>query len=118
MDELVFPKEIRVEELTATYGKITIEPLERGFGTTLGNSLRRVLLSSIPGAAVVRVHFAGKYHEYDTIAGVKEDVLEIILNLKSLALRLRGEEEKRLALEKTGPCEVRAADISLPPGWR
>jgi DNA-directed RNA polymerase subunit alpha len=116
MDELVFPKEIRVEELTATYGKITIEPLERGLGTTLGNSLRRVLLSSIPGAAVVRVNFAGKYHEYDTIAGVKEDVLEIILNLKSLALRLRGEEEKRLALEKTGPCEVRAADISLPPG--
>ena len=116
MDELVFPQEIRVEELTATYGKIIIEPLERGFATTLGNSLRRVLLSSIPGAAVVRVNFAGKYHEYDTIEGVKEDVLEIILNLKSLALRLHGDELKRLTLEVSGPRDVRAEDISLPPG--
>ncbi len=116
MDELVFPREIRVEELTATYGKIVIEPLERGFATTLGNGLRRVLLSSIPGAAVVRVNFSGKYHEYDTIEGVKEDVLEIILNLKSLALRLHGDEQKRLTIEASGPREVRAEDISLPPG--
>jgi DNA-directed RNA polymerase subunit alpha len=116
LDELVFPREIRVEELTATYGKIVIEPLERGFATTLGNGLRRVLLSSIPGAAVVRVNFSGKYHEYDTIEGVKEDVLEIILNLKSLALRLHGDEQKRLTIEASGPREVRAGDISLPPG--
>jgi len=116
VDELVFPQEIRVEELTATYGKIVIEPLERGFATTLGNSLRRVLLSSIPGAAVVRVNLSGKYHEYDTIEGVKEDVLEIILNLKSLALRLHGDELKRLTLEVSGPRDVRAEDISLPPG--
>jgi DNA-directed RNA polymerase subunit alpha len=116
LDELVFPREIRVEELTATYGKIVIEPLERGFATTLGNGLRRVLLSSIPGAAVVRVNFSGKYHEYDTIEGVKEDVLEIILNLKSLALRLHGDEQKRLTIEASGPREVRAEDISLPPG--
>ena len=116
MDELVFPTEIKVKELTETQGKIVIEPLERGFATTLGNSLRRVLLSAIPGAAVVRVNFAGKYHEYDTIEGVKEDVLEIILNFKDLALRLHGDDQKRLAIEKKGPCEVKASDISLPPG--
>jgi DNA-directed RNA polymerase subunit alpha len=116
MDELVFPQEIKVEELSEERGKIVLEPLERGFATTLGNSLRRVLLSSIPGAAVVRVNFAGKYHEYDTIEGVREDVLEIILNLKDLALRLHGEDLKRLTIEKSGPCEVTAADISLPPG--
>ncbi len=116
MDELVFPAEIKVKELTETHGKIVIEPLERGFATTLGNSLRRVLLAAIPGTAVVRVNFAGKYHEYDTIEGVKEDVLEIILNFKDIALRLQGDELKRLTIEKTGPCEVRAADITLPPG--
>jgi len=115
MDELVFPAEIKVEELTETQGKIVIEPLERGFATTLGNSLRRVLLSSIPGAAVARVNFAGKYHEYDTIEGVKEDVLEIILNFKEIALRLHGDEVKRLTIEKSGPSEIHAADISLPP---
>lgn len=116
MDELVFPQGIKTEELTPTYGKIVIEPLERGFATTLGNSLRRVLLASIPGAAVVRVNFAGKHHEYDTIEGVKEDVLEIILNIKDLALRLHGDELKRLILESKGPCEVTAIDISLPSG--
>ncbi len=118
MRELVFPQEIKVEELSPTRGKIAIEPLERGFATTLGNGLRRVLLSSIPGAAVVRVNFSGsgKHHEYDTIEGVKEDVLEVILNLKGLALRLHGDELKRLTLEKRGAGEVTAADIDLPPG--
>lgn len=116
MDELIFPQEIKTEELTPIYGKIVIEPLEHGFATTLGNSLRRVLLSSIPGAAVVRVNFAGKYHEYDTIEGVKEDVLETILNLKDLSLRLAGDDLKRLTIEKSGPCEVKAADILLPSG--
>jgi len=116
MDGLVFPKGIKTEELTPTYGKIVIEPLERGFAATLGNSLRRVLLASIPGAAVVRVNFAGKHHEYDTIEGIKEDVLEIILNIKDLALRLHGDELKRLTLERRGSCEVTAADISLPSG--
>jgi len=116
MVELVFPQGITTEELTETYGRIVIEPLERGFGTTLGNSLRRTLLSSIPGAAIVRVHFAGKYHEYDTIEGVREDVLEIILNLKDIAIRLAEDEGKRLTLEKKGPGEVTAADIDLPPG--
>ena len=116
MGELVFPAKIQVKELTETQGKIVIEPLERGFATTLGNGLRRVLLSAIPGAAVGRVNFAGKYHEYDTIEGVKEDVLEIILNFKDIALRLQGDDLKRLTIEKVGPCEVRAADITLPPG--
>jgi DNA-directed RNA polymerase subunit alpha len=116
MDELIFPKEIKVDELTETSGRFVIRPLERGFATTLGNSLRRVLLSAIPGAAVVRVRFAGQYHEYDTIEGVKEDVLEIILNIKDLALRLADDEMKRLSLEKKGRGEVTAADIDLPPG--
>lgn len=116
MDELVFPQGIKVEELTDTQGKISIEPLERGFATTLGNSLRRVLLSAIPGAAVVRVRFAGKYHEYDTIEGVREDVLEIILNFKSLSLRMKSDEIQRLTLTKKGPAVVTAADLDLPPG--
>jgi DNA-directed RNA polymerase subunit alpha len=84
--ELVKPK-IKVESLTPYRGLFVVEPLERGYGTTLGNALRRVLLSSIPGAAVTRVRFEGKYHEYDTIEGVKESVLEIILNLKEIAFR-------------------------------
>ena len=116
MDELVFPKSIKVEDLTDTSGTIVIEPLERGFGTTLGNALRRTLLTAIPGAAVVRVRFAGKYHEYDTIDGVKEDVLEIILNLKSLALRVHSDETQRITLAKKGSGEVTAADLDLPPG--
>jgi len=116
MDEVIFPDQIKVEELTETSGRIVIEPLEPGFGITLGNSLRRVLLSAIPGAAVVRVRFAGKYHEYDTIEGIKEDVLEIILNLKGLALRLHDDEVKRLTLEKKGTGAVTAADIKAPPG--
>lgn len=116
MEELVFPKQIVAEELTDTSGRLVIEPLERGFGTTLGNSIRRVLLSAIPGAAIVRVRFAGKYHEYDTIEGVKEDVLEIILNLKGISFRLHDGEMKRLTLEKKGPGEVTAADITLQPG--
>ncbi len=116
MDEVVFPKSIKVEELTETVGRIVIEPLERGFGTTFGNSLRRTLLTAIPGAAVVRVRFSGKYHEYDTIEGVKEDILEIILNLKSLALRLHGDELQRITLAKKGAGKVTAADLDLPPG--
>ena len=116
MQEIVFPQGIKTEELTDTYAKMVIEPLERGFATTLGNCLRRILLACIPGAAVVRVNFAGKHHEYDAIEGVKEDVLELILNIKDLGLRLRGDELERLALEKKGSGEVTAADIELPPG--
>jgi len=116
MDEVVFPKNVKVEELAETSGRIVIEPLERGFGTTLGNSLRRTLLTAIPGAAVVRVRFAGKYHEYDTIEGVKEDVLEIILNLKTLAFRMQGDEMQRIALTKKGAGTITGTDLDLPPG--
>lgn len=106
---------IQAQELSETYGRIVVEPLERGYGTTLGNALRRVLLSSIPGAAVVRVRFGGKYHEYDTIPGVKESLLEIILNLKELAIRTtQGDGLKRLMLIAEGQGEVTAAAIETP----
>ncbi len=96
-----------------TYGKFIVEPLERGYGTTLGNSLRRILLSSLPGAAVTSVKIDGILHEFSTIPGVKEDVTEIILNLKKLAIRLDGAEDtKRVLVNVTGPKEVTAADIS------
>ena len=88
-----------------------MEPLERGYGTTLGNSLRRILLSSLPGVAVTSVKIDGILHEFSTIPGVKEDVTEIILNLKKLAVRLTGENEKRVVINEVGPKEVTAADI-------
>ena len=93
------------------YGKFVVEPLERGYGTTLGNSLRRILLSSLPGVDVTSVKIDGILHEFSTIPGVKEDVTEIILNLKKLAVRLTGENEKRVVINEVGPKEVTAADI-------
>ena len=93
------------------YGKFIVEPLERGYGTTLGNSLRRVLISSLPGAAVTSVKIDGILHEFSTIPGVKEDVTEIILNLKKLAVRLNNETTKRVIINAVGPKEVTAADI-------
>ena len=93
------------------YGKFIVEPLERGYGTTLGNSLRRILLSSLPGAAVTSIKIDGILHEFSTIPGVKEDVTEIILNLKKLAVRLEGENTKRAIINAVGPKEVTAADI-------
>ena len=93
------------------YGKFVVEPLERGYGTTLGNSLRRILLSSLPGVAVTSVKIDGILHEFSTIPGVKEDVTEIILNLKKLAVKLNGENTKRVLTNAIGPKEVTAADI-------
>lgn len=93
------------------YGKFVVEPLERGYGITLGNALRRILLSSLPGAAVTSVKIDGVLHEFSTIPGVKEDVTEIILNLKKLAVRLNGESTKRVIINAVGPKEVTAADI-------
>lgn len=93
------------------YGKFVVEPLERGYGTTLGNALRRILLSSLPGAAVTSVKIDGILHEFSTILGVKEDVTEIILNLKKLAVRLEGESTKRAIINAVGPKDVTAADI-------
>ena len=93
------------------YGKFVVEPLERGYGTTLGNSLRRILLSSLPGVAVTSVKIDGILHEFSTIPGVKEDVTEIILNLKRLAVRVDGDDDRRAIINAVGPCEVTARDI-------
>ena len=98
-------------EEDSNYGKFVVEPLERGYGTTLGNSLRRILLSSLPGVAVTSVKIDGILHEFSTIPGVKEDVTEIILNLKRLAVKLNGENTKRVLINAIGPKEVTAADI-------
>lgn len=101
---------IFIEE-DANYGKFVVEPLERGYGTTLGNSLRRILISSLPGAAVTSVKIDGILHEFSTIPGVKEDVTEIILNLKKLAVKISGENTKRAIINVVGPKVVTAADI-------
>lgn len=94
-----------------SYGKYVIEPLERGYGTTLGNSLRRILLSSLPGTAVTTVNIAGIQHEFSTIPGVKEDVTEIILNIKRIIARLHCSGTKTVYIEAMGECEVTAGDI-------
>jgi DNA-directed RNA polymerase subunit alpha len=94
------------------FGKFVVEPLERGFGHTLGNSLRRVLLSSLPGVAVSSVHIEGVQHEFSTIPGVKEDVTEIILNLKSIACVMYSDSSKQLTIDVKGPCELTAGDIT------
>ena len=96
-----------------SYGKFVIEPLERGFGHTLGNALRRVLINSLPGAAVTSVNIEGVQHEFSTISGVKEDVTEIVLNLKCLALKLYSDQVKTLEVNAVGPCELTAADIRV-----
>ena len=96
-----------------SYGKFVIEPLERGFGHTLGNALRRVLINSLPGAAVTSVNIEGVQHEFSTIEGVKEDVTEIVLNLKCLAVKLYSDQVKTLEVNAVGPCELTAADIRV-----
>ncbi|GAA0304328.1 DNA-directed RNA polymerase subunit alpha [Gracilibacillus halotolerans] len=112
MIEIEKPK-IETVEISddATYGKFIVEPLERGYGTTLGNSLRRILLSSLPGAAVTSVQIEGALHEFSTIDGVVEDVTTIILNLKKLALRIYSDDEKVLEVDVQGEGKVTAADI-------
>ena len=95
----------------ASYGKYVIEPLERGYGTTLGNALRRIMLSSLSGTAATSIKIAGVQHEFSTIPGVKEDVTEIVLNVKSLLTKLHCEGTKTVYIEATGPCEVTAGDI-------
>ena len=104
---------IETAELAAdgTYGKIVVEPLERGYGVTLGNSLRRILLSSLPGYAITSVKIDGVLHEFSTIPGVKEDVTEIILNLKSVILKIHGEGPKTVYIDANGEGEVLAGDI-------
>jgi DNA-directed RNA polymerase subunit alpha len=108
--------QISEEEISPTRSKFTIEPLEPGFGYTLGNSLRRTLLSSIPGAAVTQIKIDGVLHEFSTIEGVKEDVTDIVLNLKELVIRSENEEPTTVYLRVTGPTDVTAGSIELPAG--
>ncbi|MBW7957785.1 MAG: DNA-directed RNA polymerase subunit alpha [Deltaproteobacteria bacterium] len=115
--ELIKPKKLEVEKdtLTPTYGKFVAEPLERGFGVTIGNALRRILLSSLQGAAITSVKIDGVLHEFSSIPGVKEDVSDIILNLKQVKLKLHGEGPKTLRMKSNGEGVLTAGDIITDP---
>jgi DNA-directed RNA polymerase subunit alpha len=110
--ELLTPRSIKVQQIGANTAHITFEPLEQGFGHTLGNTLRRILLSSILGSAITEVQIEGVLHEYSTIEGVNQDVVDILLNLKGVALRIHGKDHARLKISKTGPGVVTAGDIT------
>ncbi|RNE29174.1 DNA-directed RNA polymerase subunit alpha [Lacticaseibacillus paracasei] len=114
MIEFEKPNITKVDEST-NYGKFVVEPLERGYGTTLGNSLRRILLSSLPGAAISSIQVDGVLHEFSTIDGVLEDVTQIILNIKKLALKMNTDEDKNIEIDVNGPAKVTAADIVADP---
>jgi len=111
--EFLKPRIVNVQHVNATRAKVTLEPLERGFGHTLGNALRRILLSSMPGSAITEVEIANVLHEYTTIEGVQEDVLDILLNLKQVAIVMHTRDEATLRLQKKGPGQVLASDISV-----
>ena len=115
--DLIKPKQLEVEEktLTSTYGRFFAEPFERGFGQTIGNSMRRILLSSLMGGAIVAVRIKSILHEFSTVPGVTEDVADIILNLKEVRLRLNESEQQTLKIEAKGPGIVYAKDILAPP---
>ncbi len=113
--EFLFPSKVYWEERTKTYGRFVVEPLERGFGITLGNSLRRTLLSSIEGVAITGVKVYGAYHEFSALEGVQEDVLEIIANLKKVRFKMHNSDVELLYIKKKGEGVVYAKDISLPP---
>lgn len=113
VSELLKPRSIEVEKLGVNHARVTLEPLERGFGHTLGNALRRILLSSIPGAAITEAQITGVVHEYSAVEGVQEDVIDILLNLKNVAIRMNARESATLKLTKTGTGPVTAADIQL-----
>ena len=110
MIEFEKPNITKIDE-NKDYGKFVIEPLERGYGTTLGNSLRRVLLASLPGAAVTSINIDGVLHEFDTVPGVREDVMQIILNIKGIAVKSYVEDEKIIELDVEGPAEITAGDV-------
>ncbi len=111
--ELIRPKSLAVdrETLTKTYGRFTVEPLEKGYGVTLGNSLRRILLSSLPGSAVIAAHIEGMQHEFSSVSHVREDGSDIVLNLKQVALKLQEGSRRTVSVQKKGPCQVVARDI-------
>ncbi|MBT3060401.1 MAG: DNA-directed RNA polymerase subunit alpha [Candidatus Thiodiazotropha sp.] len=111
--EFLKPRIVNVQPITATRAKVTLEPLERGFGHTLGNALRRILLSSMPGSAITEVEISDVLHEYTTIEGVQEDVLDVLLNLKQVAIIMHTRDEATLKLQKKGPGQVLASDITL-----
>lgn len=113
LSDLLKPRLVDVQPVSDTCARIALEPLDRGFGHTLGNALRRVLLSSMPGSAVVEVEIDGVLHEYTTIEGVQEDVTDVLLNLKGLAIKMHARDEAVLTLNKKGPGTVTAGDISL-----
>src|SRR3989338_6631348 len=116
--DLIKPKKLEVDEkgLTSNYGKFYAEPFERGFGQMIGNSLRRILLSSLMGAAIVSVRIKGILHEFSTIRGITEDVTDIILNLKEVRLKLHDTEQQTLKIEAKGPRTIQAKDIAAGPG--
>ena len=116
-ETLIKPKALEVEEetLTPTYGRFHVEPLERGFGITIGNSLRRILLSSLQGAAVTAVRMKGVLHEFSTLHGVREDVTDIILNIKELLVKLHSDGPETLRLKADKPGVVKARDIQVNP---
>lgn len=108
--------EVKEYDESKHYGKFVFEPLERGFGTTIGNALRRVLLSSLPGAAVFSIKVDGVYHEFTSIPGIVEDVTTMILNIKTLVMKIQDDEIYTLRISKQGPGEVTGADIYCPEG--
>ena len=112
--DLLVPAEIQVEDINETTSKITLEPLERGFGHTLGNALRRILLSSMPGAAITDVKIEGISHEYSTIEGIREDVIDILLNLKDMPVNLLEGTSAEIKLDMAGPSEVTASSFEVP----
>jgi DNA-directed RNA polymerase subunit alpha len=114
MPEILF--EVKKQEETADFGQFVIEPLENGYGSTVGNSLRRVLLASIPGAAISKIRISGVKHKFSTLEGLKEDMVDLILNIKNLRFYSNSEKPLKLELEKSGPGKVLASDISLPAG--
>lgn len=111
--EFLTPKHIQVEQQSITRASVVLEPLERGFGHTLGNALRRILLSSMPGCAIVETEIDGVLHEYSTLEGVQEDVIEILLNLKGVAVKLNSNDEAEIALDRKGPGVVTAGDFEI-----
>jgi DNA-directed RNA polymerase subunit alpha len=113
VNEFLTPRVIKVDEKSSTRAQVTLEPLERGFGHTLGNALRRILLSSMPGCAITEAEIDGVLHEYSAIEGVQEDVIEILLNLKGVALTMASKDEAEFSLVAKGPCTVTAGDIQV-----
>lgn len=113
INSFLTPKVVKVQEEDKNHSKVILEPLERGFGHTLGNALRRILLSSMPGCAITEVEIDGVLHEYSTIEGIQEDVIDVLLNLKGIAIRLHNRNDATLTINKTGNGIVTAGDIEI-----